>query len=137
MAQSVEQLRTEYRRQLIALEQKSIESFDKTVLTLSGGALGLSLTFLRSIVDLATVVQTQCLLAAWIFWVVSLICVLLSFWMSARAMRKAIQQVDNCKLGQERLGGFWNWATENLTFGGGLFFIFGAFAIISFIHFNL
>ena len=56
MAQTIEELTTEYRQQLITLEQKSAESFDKTVIALSGGALGLSLTFVKEIVDLANVV---------------------------------------------------------------------------------
>ncbi len=91
MAQTIEELTTEYRQQLITLEQKSVESFDKTVIALSGGALGLSLTFVKEIVDLANALQTQWLLTAWICWTTSLLCVLLSFWLSAKAMRKAIK----------------------------------------------
>ena len=45
MAQSLDEIAAEYRRQLLTLEQKSTEAFDKAVLSLSGGALGLSIAF--------------------------------------------------------------------------------------------
>lgn len=50
MEQSLEGIRSEYRRMLLDLEQESIASFDRTVLYLSGGALGLSMTFLQNII---------------------------------------------------------------------------------------
>lgn len=137
MAQTLEEIKAEYRKDLITLEQKSVESFDKTVIALSGGALGLSLTFVKEIVDLPNAVQIHWLLAAWICWAASLLCVLLSFWLSAKAMRKAIKQLDEGKLGQERPGGFLDWATGLLTFLGGLVFVIGVVSMILFIQFNL
>lgn len=137
MTQSYEQFINEYRKQLLALEQKSTESFDKAVLTLSGGALGLSIAFLRSFVAPALTVKTSLLLGAWICWGVSLIFTLSSFWLSAQAMRKAVQQLDDCKLGQERPGGLWDWANTYFTLFGGVFFILGVAFMINFIHSNL
>ena len=137
MTQSVEEIAAEYRRMLIDLEQKSIESFDKTVLTLSGGALGLSMTFLKNIVGPANEAQILWLTIAWGCWAFSLVLTLSSFWLSARAMRKAVRQLDNWKLGQERPGGSWDWATENFTLLGGVAFILGVIAMITFIQRNL
>lgn len=137
MAQTIEEITTEYRQRLITLEQKSAESFDKTVIALSGSALGLSLTFTQEIVDLSQAVQTDLLLVAWGSWTISLVCVLLSYWLSAKAMRKAIKQLDAGKLGQERPGGFWDWAAGSLTFLGGLSFILGVVSMILFVQFNL
>ncbi|MBX2997847.1 MAG: hypothetical protein KF893_05005 [Caldilineaceae bacterium] len=137
MAQTIEDLAAEYRQQLVALEQKAVESFDKTVIALSGGALGLSLTFVKDIVDLSNAAQTLWLAGAWLCWAVSLACVLFSFWLSARAMREAIRQLDKGELGKKRPGGFWDWATGFLTFSGGLTFVLGVISMISFIQFNL
>lgn len=137
MAQSEAEIAAEYRRLLVDSEQKSIESFDKAVLALSGGALGLSMAFLNGFVGPAREVQTFWLLFAWCCWAASLILTLSSFWLSARAMRRAVQQLDDYKIGQERPGGFWDWATGTLTLLGGLTFIVGVFAMKVFIWFNL
>ena len=137
MTQSLEEISNEYRRLLVDLEQKSIESFDKAVLTLSGGALGLSMTFLNDFVEPAREAQAIWLLIAWGCWAASLILTLLSFWLSARAMRKAVQQLDDWTLGQERPGGFWDGATEYLTLLGGVAFILGVIAMIVFIQCHL
>ncbi|WP_134984071.1 hypothetical protein [Xanthomonas axonopodis] len=40
----------EYRQWLVVAEQKAQEDYDKTVLTLSGGALGISFAFVKDIV---------------------------------------------------------------------------------------
>lgn len=137
MTQSEELVKSEYREQLLALEQKSTESFDKTVLTLSAGALGLSITFLNNIVELSNAVQTIWLNIAWGFWAASLIFTLSSFWLSAQAMRKAVTQVHENRLSYEHQGGSWDKATAVLTPLGGLAFIFGAVAMMVFIYFNM
>lgn len=137
MTKTIEEMTTEYRQQLVVLEQKSVESFDKTVIALAGGALALSLTFAQAIVDIGQAAQTVWLLVAWGCWTASLVCVLLSYWLSAKAMRKAIKQLDAGTLGQERPGGFWDWATGSLTFLGGFSFILGVVSMILFVQFNL
>ena len=65
MTQSAEKSAAEYRKLLLDLEQKSIESFDKTLLTLSGGALGLSMTCPNNFVEPAREVQATWLTIAW------------------------------------------------------------------------
>ena len=40
----------EYRKELIQTVQKLNENYDKLIITLSGGALGLSLAFIKDIV---------------------------------------------------------------------------------------
>ena len=62
-----EQLK-EYRNWLIAAEQKAQEDFDKTVLSLSGGALGISFAFVKDIVGDQPLIKTKFLLTAWIAW---------------------------------------------------------------------
>lgn len=131
------QIKAEYRYTLLDLEQKSIESFDKTVLYLSGGALGLSMAFLQNIIVSAAAVQVGYLIVAWVCWAFSLVFTLLSFWLSAAAMRKAIKQTDDNLLGMERPGGWWDRATRATTLLGGISFILGVGAMIFFVKNNL
>lgn len=131
-----EQLKHEYRQQLLTLEQESTESFDKAVLSLSGGALGLSIAFLKNIKPADPSEVPSLLFWAWICWGLSLIFTLSSFWLSARAMRKAVQQLDDNRLAQERPGGIWDWATRQLTLFGGVCFIVGVGLMIGLIYSN-
>jgi len=126
-----------YRGLLTRTEQESQAQFDKTVLALSGGGLGLSFTFIKEIVGTEHVVHGSCLLAAWIGWGLSATVVLLSFFTSQLALRKAIKQLDNKKLGMERPGGFHDLVTAFLNASGLVLFLFGLVMMISFLTFNL
>lgn len=122
---------------LLDSEQKSTESFDKTVLYLSGGALGLSMAFLQNIIGSGKAVQVCLLVVAWVSWAVSLICTLFSFWFSATAMKKAVRQLDEQTIGQESPGGWWDRATSAATILGGIALIVGVIAMIFFVQGNL
>ena len=58
----------EYRRLLQELENKAQDQYDKTVILLSTGALGISFAFLKEIVKLETAVMIHFLIGAWICW---------------------------------------------------------------------
>src|SRR5579884_904604 len=66
------------RDRLIDLQNQSSQSMDKLVVTLSGGALALSLTFIRQTVPAALPGTTIYLGAAWIILTLSLFAQLLS-----------------------------------------------------------
>ena len=89
----------EYRGLLTQTEQKSQAEFDKGVLALSGGALGLSFAFLKNIVGAGEIIHAGFLLAAWIMWAASSASVLISFFVSTLALRKAIGQLDQAPSG--------------------------------------
>lgn len=55
----------DYRKLLQELEIKAQEQYDKTVLMLSGGALGVSFTFLKDIISLDKAIHTGYLIVAW------------------------------------------------------------------------
>ena len=57
-----------YRESLEALKQKSQDSYDKTVLSLSAGALGLSFAFVKDIVGSWPPQAYAWLFAAWVSW---------------------------------------------------------------------
>jgi hypothetical protein len=127
----------EYRGLLTQTEQKSQAEFDKGVLALSGGALGLSFAFTKNIVGPGEMIHAGYLLAAWITWAASSASVLISFFVSTLALRKAIYQLDHGTIGMERPGGWWDRATSSLNLMGLLMFLFGLAMMIVFVNYNL
>lgn len=128
---------SEYRQWLIAAEQKSQEAFDKTILTLSGGALGISFVFLRDVIGTAPVNCPVLLLAAWVSWAFSSIAILISFYLSHLALRYAIKQIDLGKIRTESPGGAYSKGTAILNASGAILFFVGVCLITAFAHANL
>ena len=127
----------QYRAHLVAAEQKSQEDFDKTVVSLSGGALGVTFIFLKDIVGTAPILRTGFLLVAWICWGMSITSVLFSFFLSHLALRRAITQVDAGKAYDEHVGGRYDSATAILNVLGGILFFLGVILIALFVWYNL
>jgi hypothetical protein len=123
----------EYRALLIETEQKSQADFDKAVLTLAGGALGLSFAFVRNLVGAGEFIHPLYLFIAWIAWGLSQTTILLSFYFSTLAQRKAVRQLDQRKL---PTGGWWDRATAILNFLGLVLFVIGLAMIIIFLSYN-
>jgi hypothetical protein len=109
-----------YRDFLIAADQKASEAYDKTVMTLSGGALGLSITFLKDIIGQSAIASIQRLELSWICLSFSLSSILASMLFSQWALRKAITQVDDGKVGDGRAGGGFSILTGALNVISGL-----------------
>jgi hypothetical protein len=126
----------DYRNHLVNAEQKAQEDFDKTVISLSGGALGVSFAFVKDIVGPAKWQDSSLLLYAWESWGISIIFMLFSYYISLRALRKAIQQVDNADLNKSP-GGAYGVFTDILTIGGAILFIVGVAFLLVFITKNL
>ena len=126
----------EYRNQLIDAEQKAQDNFDKTVLSLSSGALGISFVFLKDIVG-DTPTNISLLMVAWISWALSSTSVLISFYMSHKALRHAIKQVDANKIREEHPGSWYDKVTGFFNGLGLILFVTGLFSMIWFIKTNL
>ena len=124
---------TEYRNLLQKLEMKAQEQYDKTVITLSTGALSISFVFIKDIVKLDKIVFIDFLIAAWICWALSVSCVLISFYTSKQAMSKAIYDFDE-NIEEHNKS---NTATSILNFLSGTFFVLGLIFIIIFVKKNL
>ncbi len=71
-----------YRNHLVLAEQKSQDDFDKTVLSLSGGALGISFAFVKDMIGENPIVHPTWLWLSWVIWAFSSLAVLASFFMS-------------------------------------------------------
>jgi hypothetical protein len=127
----------EYRKFLQAAEQKAQEDFDKTVLSLSGGALGISFVFLKDVLGSKPVEVPRLLLGSWVCWGASALSVLISFYLSHLALREAIRQVDAGEIDGRRPGGQYALATEMFNALGASLFFIGVLCITAFAGFNL
>jgi hypothetical protein len=127
----------EYRNLLIAADQKAQEDFDKTVLSLSGGALGISFAFVKDIIGSKPTIQPEFLLAAWVSWGLSVTFVLSSFYFSQQALRQAIKQVDNQEIYKRSPGGLFSRVTAIFNALGGLLFLIGVISMVVFVSYNL
>ncbi len=115
----------EYRKGLITAEQKAQADFDKTVLTLSGGALGVSFAFVKQFVVEGVAVAPRWLVAAWTAWTLSAASVLASQYFSTLAMRRTLHQVDTGAISAQRPGGWYDRAVVVLNAAGGIGFVLG------------
>ena len=127
--------RQDYRQQLLALEEKAQAAFDKTVVTLSGGALGISFAFIKDFLGDSPVMNKSWLMGAWVAWVTSLGVSLTSHYLSTFAIRRATEELD---AGKERdLARGWDRAVVMFNTASGLLFLVGAISIGVFVYHNL
>ena len=128
---------SEYRKTLIELEQKIGEGYDKTLIALSGGALGVTITFIKDIVGESKIIFSGLALTAWSAWALSLSCLLAAFYFGTRAYRYAIQKLDEGKLNSANPGGIYSTITNCLNVIGGVSFISGVILFVWFAYRNL
>lgn len=124
------------RQHLIDARQKSYEHFDRSVLVLSGGALALSLTLVDKITNRGPVSEPQLLYFAWISWAASLAAVLLSHYVSGKALTRAIKDFDSGRRSSSP-GGWLSRVTEAANALGGVLFLAGVLFMVSFAAANL
>lgn len=126
----------EYREYLVKAKHKAQEDFDKTLIALSGGALGFSLTFISDIVG-DQPENLSMLGIAWGAWCLSLVFVLISFASSAASYIRAIKQVDSDTIQSETPGGVYPKITDCLNALGAIAFLVGLFSMVYFSFVNL
>jgi len=127
----------EYRQGLISAEQKAQEDFDKAVLSLSGGALGISFIFVKDIVGPGAIHHPVWVLFAWLSWAFSSFAILASFFASHLALRRAIKQCDDGSIYKQTPGGIFSSITRNLNALGASLFVVGVCFMAAFIYSNL
>ena len=118
----------QYRADLVVCEQKAQTDFDRTVMALSGGALGVSFAFIDKFIGSGPRIGVELIGWAWGLWVASLTLVLASHYCSALAMRRAINRVDNgtLKPSDKRPGGVFEMLIMVFNGAGGILFLAGA-----------
>jgi hypothetical protein len=127
----------EYRSHLVTAYQKAIEDYDKAVMSLSGGALGVSFAFVKDFIGTGHVVNKFLLFSAWMCWGISVASVISSFFVSHLSLKRAIKQVDAGKAYEQTPGGRYARITAILNASGGSLFLIGVILIASFVWKNL
>jgi len=127
----------EYRDYIIRAEQKAQDDYDKTVIALSGGALGVSFAFIKDIIGSDSISNAILLFLSWLFWTSSITCVLASYYTSHLSLRNVIKKIDAGETQAPRLGGFADWMTAILNALGGILFVAGVVLMSIFIKINL
>ena len=127
----------EYRQWLVAAEQKAQEDFDKTVLTLSGGALGISFAFVKDIIGERPIEHSWLLIGAWLLWALSTSAMLASFFVSRLALRRAIEKCDDGTIFCGSPGGIFTHLTRALNVSGAVLFFAGVCLMAAFVSANL
>lgn len=95
----------QYREGLIETQRKLAENFDNLLVALSGGALGLSITFLKDVIGSNEICYPYFLLIAWALFILSLASILFEILFGILAHKKAIKQVDDNTIYKQKPGG--------------------------------
>lgn len=126
-----------WKDQVDSLNRSSQDSYDKTVLALSSGALGISFAFVSNYLgDDVVPDYPYLLLFTWTCWALSVTAVLASFLFSILATRKAIVEYNNGVRDPDILIGRYDWFTEIMNWAGGALFVLGLFLMLIFATIN-
>jgi len=112
-----------HRGWLVEAEHKASQAYDKAVMTLSGGALGISLTFAKHLVK-SPVISLWRLELAWGALSASIALILVSMVTSQFALRKSIHEFDQGMVGRQP-GGSFSVATQVLNVMAGITLVLG------------
>jgi hypothetical protein len=126
-----------YREWLVKSEHQASQDFDKAILTLAGGALGLSLVFIDPIKLTGLVREPWLLVLSWFSLASSLLAGLASLLTSRRALRTCIAQLDGDRLGRETPGGRWAGFTEWLNLAAAGLLVGGVICLVTFAWLNI
>jgi hypothetical protein len=127
----------EYRNWLIRARHQTIAAYDRAVFVLAGGALGLSLTFVREIAPIPRPCSIPWLGASWFLFVLSLISTFCSLLTSQHAFLVAIRQVDEGVIYTSEPGGRLQTATTMLNVSSAVFFVAGVICLVIFALVNI
>lgn len=130
-----------YRQELVQLMGEYSKSYDKYILTLSSGALGLSLLILKDITQ-KPALAVSWLIAMWILFGVSIISTLFNFPLAKRACSSYLKQWDREWVNGEitekvRLHSYAAGLSNVLDVLSGVAFMGGAIALLVFAFKNL
>lgn len=126
---------SDHRRLLTDLQIRSEAEYDRSLLTLSAGALGLSVGFAHDLVG-PTPVHRWLVLCAWLSWALTLGLVTLSHFLSAKAMRTAIDTIDGQRPAADRDGGRAGRAVRWINPVAGFGLVLGMILFAAFVYSN-
>ncbi len=125
-----------YRVWLVEADHQASLNYDKAILTLSGGALALSLTFLDYLVPTPIANSKVWLLLSWGLFSLSLTSILISYLFSMESLRKTIKQIDQKRIYIDSPGGWQKNVTECLRYLASISFLLAVVSFLWFTHLN-
>lgn len=123
----------DYRSWLVEAHHASVQAYDKAVMTLAGGALGISIAFVR---DLAPQPRLEWALATtWALLATSLFLIFVSFATSQQTLLREIEKIDGAtSAGPREIAGP---LTEWLNWSAGGAFVSGLGFLVAFAFYNV
>jgi hypothetical protein len=125
-----------YRDLNTKLSYQANQNYDKYLITMSAGALALSLTFLSTILKDVHLKYILMLYLSWLGWGVAILAVLYSFLFSYCSHSKTINQINNRTIHQKKAGGWYTTTTKCLNWTAGISFFIASVLICIFIALN-
>lgn len=128
----------DYRQGLVNSKFKVAEDFDKALLTLSGGALGISMAFIKDIVTRPE--YKWILVISWACFGLAIIILLLGFHVCRKAYTQEIVSLDARQKESKKTNSkknAWSEATEVANILALIIFIIGLFLLATFIFVNI
>ena len=119
------------------LSYQASHNYDKYIITLSAGALALSLTFISTILKEKDLEALYFLYSSWIFWGIAIISILYSFATASKSHEIAIEQVDSGKIHDEHPGKLYSKLTIALSRIAGCSFLIASLSIVIFVSKNI
>lgn len=126
-----------YRALLVDTLRALNEAYDKILVTLSGGALGLSIVFLKDVIGDDMIASSQFLVGAWFGFILSLGAVLSRILFGIEAYRCAIRQVDDGTIRDGRVGGVPSKISRGCHIASAVFLLLGLSSIAIFSYMNV
>ena len=139
-SQQRRRLHGEQRSELLERQRSNSESYDKAILTLSSGALGLSLTFIKDLLPASRQpVWTTLLYWSWGLLTAAIIITVVSFLLSSAAINQALNQITEYYLNGNE-GAFartkLSWAVDASNYISGGLFVAGVLVTVLFVSIN-
>ncbi len=129
------------RKLLIDAQQQSYQQFDKAILTLSSGGLGVSIIFLRDILPLEQITNYCFLIVSWVLFALSITCTLISFLASQSAYGEQLKLIDAYFLKKDSDArtkkNIFSQITGGLNIFAAIFFILAVIGTIMFVSINI
>lgn len=129
--------RDKFREALAAVATKAFRDYDKTVLTLSSGALGVSFFFIKDVLGVAPIRVPWAAFIAWSSWALSLTCTLGSLYAGALLNNIAVKKLADITKTVDDVSGTSNKWMHAINIFAGLLFVAGVVALAIFVWQNL
>jgi hypothetical protein len=128
------------RAELVGSQRINSQSYDRSILAFASAGLGLSVTFLDKVIDFNTANTKVILYLTWIFFILSIISVIISYMIGQKALKidleKLIHIFDDNNEEYSKLNIWTKW-NDRFNFLSGLFFICAIIFLVVFVSLNI